>query len=551
MVDIIAYSKAIDKLFIEMGTISEPYPWKVQAVLEELCDVLRIAKIELCFYKNAGDELIDKGERQEFNFSDNYAADMSQDDRHDMDGTMVMLSKYFQRVNDEAWTDEDAYRIRVLDTLLYKFFIGIKMNKLAEEALLYDRDLNIPNNNYYKNEVGRIIANNEFEDYAVAFVNLKRFTVVNQLIGRELATQVMKKFAKGLQEELGKDGVVCRFAGDNFNVLLKKSAVDRFSEYLKEREIVYDEEGASVVVHGSAGIYMGTGEDESVEEVIEKARITSKNARNDVDNKIVFYSGELQRIHEKASRIESECIDAIAKEEFRVFYQPKVQLNNYTIAGAEALCRWWHKGTFVRPDEFIPILEMSNTICALDFYMLEHVCKDIRRWLDMGLNVARVSVNFSRRHLGDEKLLDKILEIIDRHRVPHSYIEIELTETTTDVAFIDLKKIVNGLHEHGIHTSVDDFGVGYSSLNLIRQVAWDVIKIDKSLLPTMLDKAAPQYLMFSHLLAMFRELGLKCIVEGVETIEQVKMLKENKCFLAQGYFFDKPLEVAEFEKRIV
>ncbi len=168
--------------------------------------------------------------------------------------------------------------------------------------------------------------------------------------------------------------------------------------------------------------------------------------------------------------VEAMFSDAIAREEFVVYYQPKVRLREYDLAGAEALCRWKRGGEMIPPDRFVPILEQSKAICTLDFYMLEHVCRDIRQWIDEGRDVVKISVNLSRRHMGDSELLGNILSIIDKYEVPHQYIEIELTETTTDVAFYDLKSIVFGLQEQGISTSVDDFGVVYSSLNLITPV---------------------------------------------------------------------------------
>ena len=239
-------------------------------------------------------------------------------------------------------------------------------------------------------------------------------------------------------------------------------------------------------------------------------------------------------------------------EEFKVFYQPKTQLNNYQLAGAEALCRWFRNGKVISPGEFIPVLEGSKAICTLDFYMLDHVCRDIRRWLDEGREAVKVSVNLSRLHLGDEDLLESILRIIDKYKVPHHFIEIELTETTTDVDYKELKKIVYGLREQDISTSVDDFGVGYSSLNLIREMPWNVLKIDKSFLPTQEeeDKDPSKVKMLRHIITMSQDLGLECIVEGVETAEQVKLLKDCKCYLAQGFYFDRPLPVKEFEQKL-
>lgn len=183
--------------------------------------------------------------------------------------------------------------------------------------------------------------------------------------------------------------------------------------------------------------------------------------------------------------------------------------------------------------------------------MLDIVCSHIRKWLDEGKRAVRVSVNLSRRHIVNPNLLDNIIEIIDRHNVPHEYIEIELTETTTDVEFKDLKRIVEGLQKQNICTSVDDFGMGYSSLNLIRVVPWNVLKVDRIFLPMDGEsKDSARSVMFKYVVAMAKELGLECIVEGVETVSQLQLLKDNDCDFAQGYLFDKPLPLEEFEKRL-
>jgi EAL domain-containing protein (putative c-di-GMP-specific phosphodiesterase class I) len=149
------------------------------------------------------------------------------------------------------------------------------------------------------------------------------------------------------------------------------------------------------------------------------------------------------------------------------------------------------------------------------------------------------------------ELLETIIGIIDKYRIPHEYIEIELTETTTDVEFRDLRRVVEGLQQQKICTSVDDFGMGYSSLNLIRVVPWNVLKVDKIFLP--LDGESTEStrsVMFKYVVAMAKELGLECIVEGVETPAQLELLRSNNCELAQGYLFDKPLPLDEFEKRL-
>ena len=265
----------------------------------------------------------------------------------------------------------------------------------------------------------------------------------------------------------------------------------------------------------------------------------------------VFFDHAILERKEKSMKVQQLFPEALRNREFHVFYQPKIDILTGEIAGAEALCRWFRKGEIVPPMEFIPVLEQTADICKLDFYMLDLVCSDLRRWMDSGIQPVRISVNLSRKHMMDAYLLQTILEIVDKHRIPHEYIEIELTETTTDVEFKDLKRVVGALQKAGIYTSVDDFGIGYSSLNLIRAIPWNVLKIDRSFLP--LEEDSPdstRSIMFGHVVRMAKQLGLECIAEGVETQRQVEILRDNNCDLAQGFYFDRPLPVEDFEKRL-
>ena len=206
----------------------------------------------------------------------------------------------------------------------------------------------------------------------------------------------------------------------------------------------------------------------------------------------------------------------------------------------------------IPPDDFIPMLEEGSDICRLDLHMLDCVCRDLRRWIDEGKDVVRISVNFSRKNILNNGLVGAIAEIIDHYQIPHEYLEIELTETTSDVAFNDLRRITGGLHALGIYTAIDDFGVGFSSLNLLKEIPWNVLKIDRSFLPVESDEDnSIRNIMFRHVVSLSRQLGLQCVAEGVETLEQVNILRANNCDLAQGYYFDKPLPVEYFEERLV
>ena len=254
---------------------------------------------------------------------------------------------------------------------------------------------------------------------------------------------------------------------------------------------------------------------------------------------------------EHVKKIQAEFRNGLEKEEFAVYYQPKVNVETREIIGCEALCRWIKDGIIVPPMEFIPILERNMYICDLDFYMLDHVCSHIRHWMDLGNEPIRASVNFSRKHLVNVDLVDHIISVIDKHNVPHEFVEIEFTETTTDVTFNDLKRVVCALQAQGVWSAVDDFGDGYSSHKLIREIPWDVLKIDKSIVPEELgDYNSLERKMFRHVIALAQDIGLKCVIEGVETKDQVEIMKKNNCLIAQGYYFDKPLPREEFEARV-
>jgi EAL domain-containing protein (putative c-di-GMP-specific phosphodiesterase class I) len=257
---------------------------------------------------------------------------------------------------------------------------------------------------------------------------------------------------------------------------------------------------------------------------------------------------------EKEMRVHQEFLDALNNHEFVPYYQPKVDVTNGRIVGGEALCRWFRDGRMIPPIEFIPALERTNDICKLDLYMLEAVCQNQRAWLDGGENrkLVPMSINFSRKHIMNLDFPDAVERIMDKYRIPHYAIEVELTETISDVEFSDIRRVVSSFHEKGINTSIDDFGMGFSSLNILKGIPWTTVKIDKSFLPEECDADdSEKSIMFRGVISMAKALGYRCIAEGVETEYQVNYMRANGCNIAQGYYYDKPLPKEEFEARLV
>lgn len=389
----------------------------------------------------------------------------------------------------------------------------------------------------------------------VAFhFDLHNFGMVNQEIGRHSADLVLECFYKMVAETIGDTGIICRLGGDKFIGVFDRSVKRKVFKLLSGTAVTYDEKNdKKVFITAAVGIFMLPNPYmlKDYGDIMDKIMTASQRAKRQTEGTIVIYEDKMKSEKDHVKKVQTDFRTALAQEEFVVYYQPKVDIETRSLTGAEALCRWIRNGKIVPPMEFIPILEMNTDICNLDFYMLDHVCRHIRKWLDEGREVVRISVNFSRKHLVDVDILEHIISIIDRNHVPHEYIEIELTETTTDVLFRDLKRVVGGLQEQGIWTAVDDFGMGYSSLNLIRDIPWNVLKVDKSFVPKDgEDENTITNLMFKHVISLARDIGLECVIEGVETVNQLEVLRRNGCNIAQGYFFDRPLPKEEFEARL-
>lgn len=242
-------------------------------------------------------------------------------------------------------------------------------------------------------------------------------------------------------------------------------------------------------------------------------------------------------------------LSAIQNNEFVVYFQPKVSISDMKIAGAEALVRWNCDGQILPPVKFIPFCERTGLVIDVDFYVLEETCKRMRAWMNAGIELVRVSVNFSKYHFNEPGVAERIFEVVKRYGIPTEYLEVEFTET----AYLDkeelLENTVEKLKSYGIKSSIDDFGSGYSSLNLLQNMDFEVVKLDKSLLGKGVENGKAKKVI-SSIIHMAKELEMEVLAEGVETPEEYNLLKELKCDIVQGFLFDKPLPSDEFERRL-
>ena len=527
---------------------------KFVATLVEFCELFHLAKGVTEFYVNPRMEAEGKGEIL-IDYDNGRAEVVILKKRIVTPASAIIIGTLYAAKEETPFPEDELEKIDIALRLLLGFIARNRLQRSFYKLAFFDAD-GFPNLRSFMKYAEPLCEKGNLYGYTAVCFNLKHFTLINQDIGRTNADHILLNYFNLLKDTIGDRGTVCRMGGDNFVMIFKNEATSELLDILAGTPVSYttdNDPDKRVMISARAGVcefpenYTIHNPGQIMETVYPAVQMAKQT-----DVSPVFFNQDLYTRRDKTMHVRRRFQEGLDKNEFQAYYQPKVNIKTGEVAGAEALCRWYHKDTLIMPMDFIPVLEMNMDICRLDFRILDIVCRDIRRWLDEGRPVVRISVNLSRKNLVDADLLSHILETVDRYNVPHELIEIELTETTTDVSFRGLSRIVNGLQQNGISTSVDDFGNGYSSLNLIRSIPWNVLKIDRSLLPIGNDQEAElTNRMYKHVVAMARDIGIACITEGVETREQVEILRENHCHIAQGFYFDRALPVEVFEDRLV
>lgn len=398
-----------------------------------------------------------------------------------------------------------------------------------------------------------LIKNGRIGDYTGIFFNIHNFKYVNKVFDYSQGDVILRNYAQMVKSYLDSDEEIARLGGDNFVVICRNENASDFISKIKDVHMSH--EFRSVKRELQLGVTAGIACLEGVDkprEVMARTSIAYQAARKTGAGSIVVYTKEIQKHLMDDQEILAAFPQALAAGEFVVYYQPKVRIADKSIYGAEALVRWVRDGQVVTPARFIPQLEREGSVCRLDYYMLEQVCGFLKSRLDKGLKIVPVSVNFSRRHLEEGDLVERITGTIDRFGIDRSYIEIELTESEDYQNYEIMSSVIGRLKERGISTSIDDFGTGFSSLNMIKKVDLDTIKIDKSLIPfdDVNNNKHQDIVMFSSIIDLIGRLGKKSVAEGVETTQQLDYLEKLGCDIVQGYVFDKPLPKDEFEQRL-
>ncbi|MDE5778133.1 MAG: EAL domain-containing protein [Lachnospiraceae bacterium] len=411
----------------------------------------------------------------------------------------------------------------------------------------YDVLTNIPNVNRFYIDAGRLISDNRNKQYAVISFDIDKFKLINDLFGMETGDDVLKHVAQVLRECLDKDALFCRVHSDVFFVCIeycKREEIIKLIEKL--RKGIYDNDFA-FDVNTSFGIYLVTDRNIPINLMCDRATLAGRTVKANAMKFCSFYDEQYRVEMLKTKDIEQDMNFAISDKQFVMYLQPKYDLESGNICGAEVLSRWMHpvKG-LIQPNDFIPLFERNGFILKLDEYMWEEACQTLANWRSEGRTPVPLSVNISRYHIKNNDLVRVWKQLINKYKIPTSYLTLEITETffyDSD----DMYAVLQNLQDMGFQLEVDDFGAGYSSLNMIRQVPVNTIKIDKDFLDKKMATEKGK-IVISHTIAMAKDLKLRVVAEGVETEEHVEFLKSSSCDVAQGYYFAKPMPLEDFNR---
>lgn len=465
------------------------------------------------------------------------------------DGGTVVFN--FYALEGCVWNPEDIREIRIIGKQLFSAFSQMMMGRLLTKAMQTDLAMGVPNLAGFMEFTVQLFEQGKLDGYHGIYLNIHNFKYVNKVLPHMQGDDVMKIYAHMLMGALEKGEMAARLGGDNFVALVRKENAEKFIKFISNVKITYQNEvdikkftfGATVGASELKGL-------KKPDELMTRISVAYQVARQAESCGVVYFNEEIYRAVMQQKEIIARFHKAVKAEEFLVYYQPKVTTQDKTICGAEALVRWRTGDKLLSPAEFVPILEKEGSICRLDFYVLEHVCALLNRCRLAEIPLVKISVNFSRKHVENPNLVKEIVETVDRYGVPHEYIEIELTESEDFRDYILMSKLVEELRAANISTSIDDFGTGYSSLNMLKMTNIDLLKIDKSFVPFEEEERKKDIIMFESIARLAKELGIKIIAEGVETVQQYEYLAEAGCDMIQGHFFDKALPEEEFMERM-
>lgn len=442
----------------------------------------------------------------------------------------------------------------MLGVIIYAIIVYARNRREVYYTAYVDQLTGIPSKAKHKMDAQELI-NAGGKQYAYATFDVDNFKYINEMFGYEYGNQVLIHIAKTMEQFI-KEGELCaRVSSDNFALLLedngtKQELTDRINELFRRiTEYREAEEVNASSLSFSCGVYRVEGKMD-INTIRANANLARTESKKSVVDEIVFYDENLKTRRVEEKELEYEAEEALVNKEFQVYFQPKYDVESEKIIGAEALVRWDHpvRG-MLSPGFFVPVFENNGFITEVDLYVLNQVCELIENWIKSGVPPICISVNLSRVHLYEQDLVARLNEVVKQHNVPPEFIEFELTESAFYEETESLLRIMSEIKAAGFRLSMDDFGSGYSSLNLLRRLPVDVLKLDRVFLEECDEdnNETRGKRIVMHVISMAKDLEMEVLAEGVETQDQKEFLQTARCDMIQGYFYARPMPMKEFE----
>ncbi|MCR5848919.1 MAG: EAL domain-containing protein [Lachnospiraceae bacterium] len=392
--------------------------------------------------------------------------------------------------------------------------------------------------------------------YVLISIDFSKFKYINRVYSYSAGDKLIKDLADTIVNEEG-CVIACRPYSDHIISLFsfEKDAWVVEKERLKQLQDNFcnshKQEYSKTSVHLNTGVCVIEDNSEPITSIIDKANIARRSVKGNYSVPYAMYTQKLQTIKEAESRLIPIFEKALENEEILVYMQPKISVKKGGIKGAEALTRLIDEdGSIVPPDIFIPVLENSGKVLDLDWYVMKYVFKKIDEWLKEGRTVVPISVNLSKLHFYHDSLVEDIMREFEKYNFPPDYVEFEVTESVFfEEADLIIDKIEK-LRQNGFKISVDDFGAGYSSLNLIGILPVDIIKLDKGFIKNSLNNRKGKDII-KGLIRILNEIEMDIVCEGIETKAEEKIVYEFGCDSMQGFLYDKPIPIDNFENKYI
>lgn len=389
-----------------------------------------------------------------------------------------------------------------------------------------------------------MLSQNPDNEYDILCMDIKNFKLVNDVFGESKGDWLLCFLAKLLKDCIP-NGCVCRHGGDIFAAILPRQAT--YSPIISKMKAVLKEQPIHMNLQLKFGIYPVDDRSITVRAMCDRAKIACKSITQMYGTNLAFYSKAIGDRLSEEQQITAEMNQALLNGEFVVYYQPKYDLETEKLIGAESLVRWKHpKRGFLPPDTFVPLFEQNGFITQLDIFVWKTVCGQMREWLDSGLPCVPVAINLSRVDIYNPQLPEIIIDILNQQQLKPEYIQLEITET----AYMDNPKqliaTVDRLKQYGFQIDMDDFGSGYSSLNMLNEVPVDTLKLDMRFLRDAQTTSRGGNILF-FIMNLAKWLEVTVVAEGIETREQMLYLRGLGCNYGQGYYFAKPMPSDDYQ----